>query len=107
MDSLEQKYYKYPAIVPAMPWKDSIPPLPPDSLKATVIEENNIVLKWQTPSAAPDGELPAYYVVFRFENELSINTEDASKILAIQTETFLIDKNLEKNKRFVYVIKYF
>lgn len=107
MDSLQLKYYKYPAIVPAMPWKDSIPPLPPDSLRGTVVEENNVVLKWQNPQAAADGELPAYYVIFRFENELAINTEDASKILAIQTETFFLDKNVEKNKRYVYVIKSF
>jgi len=107
MDSLEQKYYKYPAIVPAMPWKDSIAPLPPDSLKATVVEENNVVLKWKPPKAATDGEMPAYYVVFRFDNELAINTEDASKIVAIQAETFFLDKNLEKNKRYVYVIKSF
>lgn len=28
-DSLQQNYYKYPALIPPMPWIDSIPPVPP------------------------------------------------------------------------------
>ena len=28
-DSLQQHYYKYPALIPPMPWIDSIPPRPP------------------------------------------------------------------------------
>ncbi len=29
-DSLRNNYYKYPALIPPMPWIDSTPPLPPD-----------------------------------------------------------------------------
>jgi len=104
LDTLQSKYYKYPALLPAMPWKDAVPPLPPDSLRATVVE-GSIVLKWVHPKAASDGEKPMYYVVARFDNELAMNLNDASKIIAIQKDNFLLDKEVESNKRYVYVIK--
>jgi uncharacterized lipoprotein YddW (UPF0748 family) len=104
LDTLQIKYYKYPALLPAMPWKDPIPPLPPDSLRATLVE-GSVVLKWSHPKAATDGEKPIYYVVSRFESELGMNLNDASKIIAIQKDNFVLDKEVESNKRYVYVIK--
>jgi uncharacterized lipoprotein YddW (UPF0748 family) len=106
LDTLQNKYYKYPALMPAMPWKDSIPPLPPDSLRAAVLE-NAIALKWAIPRAAQDGEKPSYYVVFKFENEMAMNLEDASKIIAIQKDNFFLDKEVEQNKRYIYVVRSF
>ncbi|PKQ68626.1 glycoside hydrolase family 10 protein [Raineya orbicola] len=105
-DSLQNSVFRFPALVPAMPWKDSIPPLPPDSLKANVFH-NNVLLYWQSPQAAPDNEKPDYYVVFRFQNEMEINFEDASKIVAILRENYFLDKNLEQNRRYIYAIKSF
>ncbi|MDW8295405.1 MAG: family 10 glycosylhydrolase [Raineya sp.] len=105
-DSLQKSVFKYPALVPAMPWKDSIPPLPPDSLRANTFH-NNVLLYWQTPAPASDGEQPAYYVVFRFQNEMEMDFEDASKIVAILRENYYLDKDLENNRRFIYIVKSF
>lgn len=105
-DSLQKTLFRFPATVPPMPWKDSIPPLAPDSLRANVFH-NNVLLYWNTPLPAADGEQPYYFVVFRFQNEMEVNFEDASKIVSIQQENYFIDKNLEPNRRFIYIVKSF
>ncbi|MDX1905205.1 MAG: family 10 glycosylhydrolase [Thermonemataceae bacterium] len=106
LDSLQEKYYKYPAFVPQMPWKDALPPLPPKNLKATYANKR-IALKWQAPENAKDGEKPTYYVVFRFDNELKINTGDVSAIVTIQRQTDFYDFAVEEKRNYIYVVKSF
>jgi hypothetical protein len=55
VDSLRRDFFKYPALVPTMPWKDRIPPLSPKSLKATLLSKG-IELTWDKPDAASDGD---------------------------------------------------
>ena len=90
-DSL-RVYYKYPALIPAMTWKDSVPPLTPDDLKAE-IHGTSVALKWNKPARASDGDTAYRYVIYRFNNPSQVNIEDAWDILNIQNgdETDFID----------------
>jgi hypothetical protein len=67
-DSLRSTFYRLPAIPPAMPWKDAVPPYPPQALiYDSTWASGSPVLRWQTPAEASDGEPPRRYVVYRFD----------------------------------------
>ncbi|MGA9117230.1 MAG: family 10 glycosylhydrolase [Bacteroidota bacterium] len=57
--------YAAPAAIPPMPWKDSIPPLPPAVLAAEEISAGIFRLSWHAPPPGRDGEPPASYTLFR------------------------------------------
>ncbi|PQA56264.1 glycoside hydrolase family 10 protein [Siphonobacter curvatus] len=81
-DTLRRDLYRLPALVPTMPWKDHTPPLPPQEfeLKRTPTQ---VLMRWQMPPAAVDGEVPRRFVVYRFRENEPIILNNTSKILAI------------------------
>ena len=88
-----------------MNWVDSIPPLSPINLKAER-NSSDIVLSWDTPPAASDGEYPEQYIVYRFESSSKININNPENILAIinsSTRKFE-DKETNPGNSFVYVV---
>lgn len=84
-DSLRNDLFKLPALVPVMPWKDSVPPLPPFNLSAAWIDSNEVSISWEKPAAASDGDSARQFIIYRFINEPENNINDPSKILAIVT----------------------
>ncbi len=104
-DSLK-KYYKYPALIPTMSWKDTIPPLEPKNLNAKV-EENSIKLEWNKPDKASDGDTALKYVIYKFDFPRQVNLEDAWHILKVQNsdETSFIDSTVGiENHEITYVV---
>ena len=96
-DSLKNRYYKYPALLPLMPWKDSIAPEPPMNLKIT---KNNkgVFIRWDKAGKARDGDQASAYVIYRFTNK-SYSPTLASSIAGIvnaSVHTFL--DTLVRNK---------
>ncbi len=87
IDSLKNNYYKYPALLPQMSWKDSVAPNPPQNLKyERIASTSSAGLKWDLPQTASDGDTAQRYVVYRF-NSGSINTADlnsAENIISIE-----------------------
>ncbi len=84
-DSLRQQFYNRPALIPAMRWKDSIPPLAPTNLTASInSNQTQVTLKWNRPATATDGDKAAYYVVYRF---LFGEAIDLNKVAAIRQIT--------------------
>ncbi|MEM9897333.1 MAG: family 10 glycosylhydrolase [Bacteroidota bacterium] len=101
---LRKDRYKYPALVPAMTWKDSIPPLGPNALKAKNFENGEVGLHWDAPAAAEDGQSAHYYVVYRFGKEDAIDMDSPSNILSITSKTHFVDKKAETGKNYTYVV---
>ena len=67
VDSLRINFYRHPALVPTMPWKDAVPPLAPRQITQTNdagLSESR--LSWLAPLPAADGESARWYVVYRF-----------------------------------------
>ncbi|SHK17132.1 family 10 glycosylhydrolase [Hymenobacter psychrotolerans] len=65
-DSLRQDFYRYPALLPTMPWKDNVPPTAP--VQAGLWNNSNsgfVEMSWQPGPAATDGQLARQYVVYR------------------------------------------
>ena len=104
-DSLKL-YYKYPSLPPVMKWIDSVPPLTPANLAAD--ERNStVILKWDKPLPASDGDTAYRYVIYRFDYEQQVNVDDAWHILKIQdgSETIFVDTTAEKGKlQYTYVV---
>jgi hypothetical protein len=89
-----------------MPWKDPTPPYPPAELKVERGAQGAI-LAWKAPVAAPDGELPTKYVVYRFRKGSSMQPSDPRNIMAIipATQTsFSDDSDMAKRGQFIYMI---
>ncbi len=80
-DSLKL-YYKYPALIPTMPWIDSTAPLPPTNLSAAG-DSSAVILRWNKPALAPDGDSAYHYVIYRFNQQNDIDMDDATHILQI------------------------
>ena len=67
VDSLRTSFYRFPALVPTMPWKDAVPPLAPRQVLQTNLNSPaETRLSWQPPLPAADGETARWYAVYRF-----------------------------------------
>ncbi len=75
-DSLKNNFYKYPALIPIMSWKDSVPPNQPQNLRYDRIASTRTAgLMWDVPQTASDGDTAVRYVVYRF-NKGTLNISD-------------------------------
>ncbi len=106
-DSLQTDFYRHPALVPAMRWLDSIPPLPPHDLKAADTDAG-VELFWQQPAPAFDGDGASSYVIYRFEGRHpQLNTDDPRYIVGRcigESATRFIDKTTEAKRKYTYVV---
>lgn len=90
-DSLKNDFYNFPALIPAMPWKDSVPPLPPANL--TVAGNlTSVTLQWQKPAPANDGDTAKYFVVYRAVGD-TVNVDDPRQIrlISVNDTTRFVD----------------
>ena len=98
-DSLQSSFAKYPALVPAMPWLDSIPPVAP--VLKIMSSAAGVVLKWEERN--PQKE-PIRYVVYRFVNNEPVNLERNDRIMSIQQGMEYTDPDAKHYKQCVYIV---
>jgi uncharacterized lipoprotein YddW (UPF0748 family) len=101
-DSLRSDFYRYKAIVPPMPWKDNIAPQSPKMLKISRQGEG-VVLSWQQSQ----GEVPSYYVVYRFEEGQKLSLENPANMIGWERGTTFKDTNADPTKAYWYVVTAF
>jgi len=93
-DSLQNDYARYPALVPTMPWIDDEAPAAP------LVKHASGKLEWHTDNPKKE---PLRYVVYRFDNEESIDLERNDHIMSIQQgEQYKIPAG--KGRNCVYVV---
>jgi uncharacterized lipoprotein YddW (UPF0748 family) len=102
-DTLAGRLFKYPALLPVMPWVDSIPPLAPYNLTADSAGPGHVILLWDEPAAAADGDSAACYVVYKFSNSETPGTNRASSIVFITKSNYAIFEKAEINHTTVIV----
>ncbi len=100
---LTNSIYKFPALIPAMTWIDSVPPSAPLKLKIKS-KENGISLKWKAPKYKALTDSAAYYVVYRYDEKEEVKRGFADKILSIQKSTNFLDSTAVKGIKYNYVI---
>lgn len=102
-DYFKEEVFKEKALVPSMPWKDSIPPLAPSNLK--LIKENDqLKLIWQKSHQAIDGDLPKFYAVYEFHKGEKDEKQFPPKIVKVLNKTeFILPKDSNKKGLRFYV----
>ena len=79
-DILEESYYTAPALQPAMPWIDNVPPTAPSNLSTEQQAEGYTLLRWQ-PSTDNDRRNAPTYVVYGSDT-YPVDTSNPENILA-------------------------
>ena len=100
---LRQRYWRYPALQPRMPFIDSKAPKKPRKL-ADVWTADGPVLFWTKPKAKKWSDEAAKFVVYRFEKGEKINLNDPSKIMTITHETMYRLPYEGGLKKYTYVV---
>lgn len=77
--SLVNNHYKYPALIPAMPWLDKIAPNKPQNLKLKITEESAI-LSWSESKDNDEQNKPTY-IIYQSDKQ-PVDTSKAENILA-------------------------
>tara|TARA_Y100000739_G_C20597128_1_gene460931 strand:+ start:197 stop:1795 length:1599 start_codon:yes stop_codon:yes gene_type:complete len=101
--TISESIYKYPSLIPAMTWIDSISPSKPTKLKAK-INEGKISLRWKSPKYNYSNDSAAYFVVYRFEEGEIISTKFPNKIVSIQKNNEFTDTTATINKKYRYAV---
>jgi uncharacterized lipoprotein YddW (UPF0748 family) len=102
-DWLHDERFRWPALIPAMPWKDSVPAQAPDSLWIEA-DNTHLRLRWSHAPLAADSQNAAYYVVYRFRSDQPQNLADPTHILAIQRDTTLTDARTAPGLSYLYLV---
>ncbi|NWF51112.1 MAG: family 10 glycosylhydrolase [Ignavibacteriaceae bacterium] len=104
-DTLKQKLFRYPAIVPVMEWIDSVPPLPPVKVNAEATYSGNKI-QWSSPGIASDGEKPNQFVIYRFNSNSKIDLSNPAAIIGIVDgkTNYFIDNSLFSSSDITYVV---
>ena len=85
-DSLKQRYYRYPALSPAMVWHDAVEPYMPRALRYEAMNgAGPAALFWDLPYTASDGDSAWMYAVYAFDHNPNLPGEldDARNLLAV------------------------
>lgn len=108
-DSLRNDLYRYPALPPAMPWIDSVPPAAP-VLLGTLNMPGALMLQWKNSDTTGQ---TSQFVIYRFAGDLPGDFNDPAHICAIQNiahpedtayiQTFL-DPDYHPGQHYVYAV---
>lgn len=102
-NQLRQHYWKYPALQPLMPFIDKNAPGKVRKIKP-VWTPDGYVLFWTAPRGKGWQDEAVKYVVYCFANGEKINTDDASKIVAITSNNFFKLPYETGKTKYTYVI---
>lgn len=102
-DALEDEFYAHPALVPPMPWLDSIPPNRPRLLSVNAVE-GGVLISWQPPKPIEGQDDAVYYVVYRFDEDAHYDRTDPRNIIAIRRTRSFLDLSVEVGKSYVYIV---
>ncbi|MEW5798169.1 MAG: family 10 glycosylhydrolase [Bacteroidota bacterium] len=107
-DSLRNNQFRCKSLPPAMPWLDSVPPLSPTNLTAT-IASNSVTLQWQKPAKALDNDTAQYFVLYRVQSPDTINTDKVKQILFITKNdtTRFVDNGVVNGQTYTYAVTSF
>ena len=102
-EAIRQLYFSKPALPPAMPFIYSKAPGKVKKLKS-VWTEDGYILFWTEPKAKSIMDEAQRYVIYRFAAGEPQNTEDASHIIDITTNTFYKLPYDKGTDRYTYVV---
>ncbi len=81
-DSLRSSLYRFPALVPVMPWLDTIPPFPVRGIQYApdpIVQQQSI--QWEPPLVPADQDSATRYAIYGFDHYPSSSDFDSTKNL--------------------------
>lgn len=99
-DTIKERFYPYPALIPPMPWKDATPPGKPQKLRI-IRTKKRAVLKWEAPQTLSEQDRAAYYVIYRFKGNERIDLSQVENIISIQQENMYYE-SIETNNKLLH-----
>lgn len=100
---LRNRYWKYPALQPRMPFIDNKAPKAPKGVKP-VWTSDGYVLFWQAQAAKGWADEAHRFVVYRFGKGEKVNLDDASKIVTITGKPYYLLPYEDGKQSFTYVV---
>ncbi|SHF09707.1 Uncharacterized lipoprotein YddW, UPF0748 family [Mariniphaga anaerophila] len=97
-DSLMQDLFRYPALVPPMPWIDNQPPLPVARFK-----KSGRTVKWNSKKADSELDQPKRFVIYLNEEGTKLNPENPKFIHVILNDgedKFKFEKINKKRRKY-------
>lgn len=104
-DSLRLHFYARPALLPAMPWRDSIAPIAPEAVNANPAGDD-VQLSWShTGDPADQLNRARQFVIYRSEDPV-VNTDAVENILAVTdtAATSFTDTTALPNTTYYYTV---
>lgn len=99
-DTIRNRFYPYPALIPSMPWKDQTPPASPQQLRS-IRTKKRVILKWEAPKKLFEEDRAVYYVIYRFRGNERVDISRVENIIAIQKELTFYEK-IEANNKLIH-----
>ena len=101
-DRLKNDLYRYPALIPAMPWIESEAPAATKKPKADQVREG-VKLSWRSTGDE------TYYAVYRFDGRGAGSVQDSSHLLGTLRKTtdktqFFVDHTVAEGQTYTYVV---
>lgn len=81
-DSLRLYFYQLPALLPRMPWRDSLAPAAPTALTVVKYSADSVVLHWEQATVADELDKAKRFVIYR-SGSADIDTTNPANIIAI------------------------
>lgn len=100
---LRTNYWRTPALQPLMPFIDDKAPKKPRKVKARW-REKGYYLMWKAPKSKTWDDEAVKYVVYKFEADEPIDTDNPARIVAITTANALKLNYKEGNTKYIYVV---
>ena len=101
-DQLRGRFHRVPAMVPAMPWKDPLPPGIPGG-PAARRNLSHVLVTWQAPPPAADGDTAVRYAVYRLPEKEVESTQSMEHFLGYTHSPLFIDHHPAKGKSYYLV----
>lgn len=87
-----EPFYRMPASIPPMPWKDPVPPMPVDDLAVEETAEGVYRLTWTAPPAAADGDTARYYNIYRWTDpHIPLHLPESRVAITLPGATAFVD----------------
>ncbi len=87
-NDLRNKYYKYPALQPSMPWIDDKAPPSPKNLRIKESPSGNYII-WDAPKYRNEMDKAHWYVIYKTKDQKNKDALIPENIIAITQRTFI------------------
>jgi len=105
-DTLRVNFYRYPALIPTMPWKDNVAPLPPARIVLSTASGAN-ALAWQYGDIAQDGDENTYFALYRFSEKDKVTIDKANYLIYVGRNNYFVDTEAKMDVNYTYLVTSF